>query len=174
MAFFDKPEFACIEMKLIKCEKCNQSRWTVCVWEAHPVWLNCVSLQYSAVDSNPLSVYVMHPFWNFVVKVRKTCSVVCVCACIINEVSSRLLWCSNKTASPITTTTTTSFYACVRTHQSLIVLVCSVLWKQCCLECTVHSLDTLVLVLVNSMLRHWHIYLLICSSCVTVHQVGPQ
>uniref|UniRef100_A0A4W5N635 Uncharacterized protein n=1 Tax=Hucho hucho TaxID=62062 RepID=A0A4W5N635_9TELE len=28
------------------------------------------SLQYSAVDSNPLSVYVMHPFWNSVVKVR--------------------------------------------------------------------------------------------------------
>ncbi|XP_019721100.1 ethanolaminephosphotransferase 1 [Hippocampus comes] len=24
--------------------------------------------KYSAVDSNPLSVYVMHPFWNFVVK----------------------------------------------------------------------------------------------------------
>lgn len=32
--------------------------------------LTCVSLQYSAVDTNPLSVYVMHPFWNFVVKVR--------------------------------------------------------------------------------------------------------
>lgn len=31
----------------------------------------CFSLQYSAVDSNPLSIYVMHPFWNFVVKVRK-------------------------------------------------------------------------------------------------------
>jgi len=28
------------------------------------------SLQYSAVDSNPLSIYVMHPFWNSVVKVR--------------------------------------------------------------------------------------------------------
>uniref|UniRef100_A0A3Q2XCR6 Ethanolaminephosphotransferase 1 n=1 Tax=Hippocampus comes TaxID=109280 RepID=A0A3Q2XCR6_HIPCM len=28
--------------------------------------------KYSAVDSNPLSVYVMHPFWNFVVKVRNT------------------------------------------------------------------------------------------------------
>uniref|UniRef100_A0A8C9FS07 Uncharacterized protein n=1 Tax=Pavo cristatus TaxID=9049 RepID=A0A8C9FS07_PAVCR len=26
--------------------------------------------QYSAVDSNPLSVYVMHPFWNTIVKVR--------------------------------------------------------------------------------------------------------
>ncbi|XP_029510094.1 ethanolaminephosphotransferase 1-like [Oncorhynchus nerka] len=25
--------------------------------------------KYSAVDSNPLSVYVMHPFWNSVVKV---------------------------------------------------------------------------------------------------------
>lgn len=32
-----------------------------------------LSLQYSAVDTNPLSVYVMHPFWNFVVKVSKTC-----------------------------------------------------------------------------------------------------
>lgn len=31
----------------------------------------CFALQYSAVDSNPLSIYVMHPFWNFVVKVRK-------------------------------------------------------------------------------------------------------
>lgn len=31
----------------------------------------CLTLQYSAVDSNPLSIYVMHPFWNFVVKVRK-------------------------------------------------------------------------------------------------------
>lgn len=31
----------------------------------------CFTLQYSAVDSNPLSIYVMHPFWNFVVKVRK-------------------------------------------------------------------------------------------------------
>lgn len=31
----------------------------------------CFPLQYSAVDSNPLSIYVMHPFWNFVVKVRK-------------------------------------------------------------------------------------------------------
>uniref|UniRef100_A0A8C5CGX3 Ethanolaminephosphotransferase 1 n=1 Tax=Gadus morhua TaxID=8049 RepID=A0A8C5CGX3_GADMO len=28
--------------------------------------------QYSAVDSNPLSVYVMHPFWNSVVKVLPT------------------------------------------------------------------------------------------------------
>lgn len=26
--------------------------------------------QYSAVDSNPLSLYVMHPFWNTIVKVR--------------------------------------------------------------------------------------------------------
>ena len=25
--------------------------------------------KYSAVDSNPLSLYVMHPFWNTVVKV---------------------------------------------------------------------------------------------------------
>lgn len=64
-------------------------------------------LQYSAVDSNPLSVYVMHPFWNFVVKVRKNlcnwmcvslsvCVSICVCVCvrvyIINEVSKRLLW----------------------------------------------------------------------------------
>lgn len=49
-----------------------------------------VSLQYSAVDSNPLSVYVMHPFWNFVVKVRKTrfsCGCVRLCGnYIINEV----------------------------------------------------------------------------------------
>ncbi|XP_010780570.1 ethanolaminephosphotransferase 1 isoform X2 [Notothenia coriiceps] len=28
--------------------------------------------KYSAVDSNPLSVYVMHPFWNFVVKFLPT------------------------------------------------------------------------------------------------------
>lgn len=28
--------------------------------------------KYSAVDSNPLSVYVMHPFWNSVVKVMPT------------------------------------------------------------------------------------------------------
>ena len=55
-------------------------------------------LQYSAVDSNPLSVYVMHPFWNFVVKVRKNLvdrkcvsPSVCVCVYIINEVSKRLL-----------------------------------------------------------------------------------
>ena len=28
--------------------------------------------KYSAVDSNPLSLYVMHPFWNTVVKVFPT------------------------------------------------------------------------------------------------------
>ncbi|KAL3979995.1 clathrin light chain A [Sarotherodon galilaeus] len=28
--------------------------------------------KYSAVDSNPLSIYVMHPFWNFVVKFLPT------------------------------------------------------------------------------------------------------
>ncbi|KTF73256.1 hypothetical protein cypCar_00029082 [Cyprinus carpio] len=26
--------------------------------------------KYSAVDSNPLSIYVMHPFWNSVVKIN--------------------------------------------------------------------------------------------------------
>uniref|UniRef100_A0A8B9HW59 Uncharacterized protein n=1 Tax=Astyanax mexicanus TaxID=7994 RepID=A0A8B9HW59_ASTMX len=26
--------------------------------------------KYSAVDTNPLSVYVMHPFWNSMVKVN--------------------------------------------------------------------------------------------------------
>jgi hypothetical protein len=26
-------------------------------------------LQYSAVDTSPLSIYVMHPFWNYVVEV---------------------------------------------------------------------------------------------------------
>uniref|UniRef100_A0A3P8TJK2 Uncharacterized protein n=1 Tax=Amphiprion percula TaxID=161767 RepID=A0A3P8TJK2_AMPPE len=31
--------------------------------------------KYSAVDSNPLSVYVMHPFWNFVVKDMIMCLV---------------------------------------------------------------------------------------------------
>lgn len=25
--------------------------------------------QYSAVDTSPLSIYVMHPFWNYVVEV---------------------------------------------------------------------------------------------------------
>ncbi|NWY71198.1 EPT1 Ethanolaminephosphotransferase, partial [Erithacus rubecula] len=35
--------------------------------------LGFVSLsQYSAVDSNPLSLYVMHPFWNAVVKIFPT------------------------------------------------------------------------------------------------------
>uniref|UniRef100_A0A8C6G1Z6 Uncharacterized protein n=1 Tax=Moschus moschiferus TaxID=68415 RepID=A0A8C6G1Z6_MOSMO len=29
--------------------------------------------KYSAVDTNPLSLYVMHPFWNTVVKVFPTC-----------------------------------------------------------------------------------------------------
>ena len=30
-------------------------------------------LQYSAVDTSPLSKYVMHPFWNAVVKVDSFC-----------------------------------------------------------------------------------------------------
>lgn len=41
-------------------------------------WLWMFSLifeQYSAVDTNPLSLYVMHPFWNTVVKVRWLISV---------------------------------------------------------------------------------------------------
>uniref|UniRef100_A0A669Q7M0 Ethanolaminephosphotransferase 1 n=1 Tax=Phasianus colchicus TaxID=9054 RepID=A0A669Q7M0_PHACC len=32
----------------------------------------CGALRYSAVDSNPLSVYVMHPFWNTIVKIFPT------------------------------------------------------------------------------------------------------
>lgn len=28
------------------------------------------SLQYNAVDTNPLSVYVMQPIWNKIIKVR--------------------------------------------------------------------------------------------------------
>lgn len=27
--------------------------------------------QYSAIDTSPLSLYVMHPFWNFIVQVSK-------------------------------------------------------------------------------------------------------
>lgn len=27
-------------------------------------------LQYNAIDTNPLSIYVMHPFWNKLVEVR--------------------------------------------------------------------------------------------------------
>lgn len=44
------------------------------------------------MDTNPLSVYVMHPFWNFVVKVRKTTSALCVyiyvCACVCVSVNT--------------------------------------------------------------------------------------
>lgn len=48
----------------------------------------CFLSQYSAVDTNPLSVYVMHPFWNFLVKVSKSCG-----RSIINEVSMNGIVC---------------------------------------------------------------------------------
>lgn len=59
---------------------CHGDKWH---W-LRPV--SCLCLQYSAVDSNPLSVYVMHPFWNFVVKVRETLALgVRWCACFDDD-----------------------------------------------------------------------------------------
>ncbi|KAF7235878.1 Ethanolaminephosphotransferase 1 [Varanus komodoensis] len=40
------------------------------MWALTPTSL--LSPQYSAVDNNPLSLYVMHPFWNTVVKIFPT------------------------------------------------------------------------------------------------------
>ncbi|MED6287507.1 hypothetical protein CHARACLAT_017106 [Characodon lateralis] len=61
--------------------------------------------KYSAVDTNPLSVYVMHPFWNFLVKVRERESPVQYLLClsersIINEVSSHQPQCLHQWTSP--------------------------------------------------------------------------
>jgi len=49
-------------------------------------------LQYSAVDTSPLSIYVMHPFWNYVVEVSSVWfrfwivpSVVLVLVMVINR-----------------------------------------------------------------------------------------
>lgn len=36
-------------------------------------------LQYSSMDTSPLSVYVMHPFWNKVVQVKYSISSFLIC-----------------------------------------------------------------------------------------------
>lgn len=63
---FDNYKVSCVKQKrfLATCQSSSEQERRNILNE------NLSFLQYNAKDTSPLSVYVMHPFWNWIVQVR--------------------------------------------------------------------------------------------------------